>query len=316
MDGYVDFFSTYGARLNFLTSRSGNVYTTRSGNKLKLNTGAAHLQKRFSISKSPDGQVGTSYKLLSSVLAIQRNNANALTPSSVTFSAIKTNGNVTTDFSGYFKIETSNDGILYNTVYVSQKAETTKSYSPVDPSIKSIRCSISDSQTGENTLDTISVVVIADADEIQSDVENIRQATQTLNTKYGEVSTGIDGLRVSLGQTQSDLVGLTNGSLLYQTPYTWSDDHQTAYFSAVVYQAGNDITDTMPSAWFSWYIRTEDGERLLEHGKTCTVNKSQLGYGGTVIGRLVTYSNEYLTTRSGKYLTTRSGYKFKTYTSQ
>lgn len=316
MDGYVDFFSTYGARLNFLTSRSGNVYTTRSGKKLKLNTGAAHLQKRFSISKSPDGQVGTSYKLLASVLAIQRNNANVLTPSSVTFSAIKTNGNVTTDFNGYFKIETSNDGILYNTVYVSQKAETTKSYSPVDPSIKSIRCLISDSQTGENTLDTISVVVIADADEIQSDVENIRQKTQTLNTKYGEVSTGIDGLRVSLGQTQSDLVGLTNGSLLYQTPYTWSDDHQTAYFSAVVYQAGNDITDTMPSAWFSWYIRTEDGERLLEHGKTCIVNKSQLGYGGTVIGRLVTYSNKYLTTRSGKYLATRSGYKLKTYTSQ
>lgn len=313
MDGYVDFFSTYGAQVNFLTSRSGNIYTTKGGKKLKLPTGAAHLQKRFSISKSPDGQVGTSYKLLSSVLAIQRSSTNELNPSSVTFSAIKTNGNITTDYSGYFKIEISTNGVSYNTVYISSNAQTNTAYYPQNPSIKSIRCTLSDAKENGNILDMASVVVIADADGMQIELATAKAGVQNLTSRMGSVESGINGLSVDLTNTNTALAGVTDGSLLFQTHYTWSNDNQTANFQAVVYKAGENVTNDYPSDWFKWFLRTETGDNCIQIGKTTSVDKSSLGYGGTIVGRFTTYNTKKLVTRNNYNLLTRSGKQFTVY---
>ena len=164
-------------------------------------------------------------------------------------------------------------------------------------------------------LDIQTVTVIADADEMQADIAAAQESIQTITTEVGEVKTGISGLQVDLSKTQTQLSGLSDGSLLFQTPFTWSNNKQTANFNAVVYKAGEDVTSQYPERWFEWFLRTEDGESRIANEKTCVVQKSELGYGGTVVGRFTTYDTRYLTTRSGKNLTTRSGNKFTTFVS-
>lgn len=307
MDGYVDFYATYGAVVRYLTTRSGNQFLTRSGAKLKLPSGAAHLSKRFSISKSPDGAVGTSYDVHASVLAITRDANDHLSPSSVTFSAVRNSGIETADYSGYFVIEETTDNETYAVKYTSSTAESSKTYIPSSSAVRNIRCTLYNSVPNGNVLDIQNVVIIADADGMQTDIATAKQSIQTLSTRVGTVETGIDGLRVDLSATQTELHGVSDGSLLFQTPFSWSEDRQTASFRAVVYRVGQDVTEGYPAKWFKWLLRTEDGEDIFAIGKTATVRKSQLGYGGTVIGQFSTYDIAYLTTRSGNKFTTRSG---------
>lgn len=316
MDGYVDFSATYGAVIRFLVSRSGNQYTTRSGKKLKLPSGAAHMTKRFSISKAPDGQVGTSYSLMASAQTMTRSNTNTLSPQSVTFSAIKTSGNTTEDYQGYYKIEETSNWSSYTEKYSSSSSELSKLYTPSSGTIKGIRCTLYDNRpslSSAQVLDVMTVTVIADADGMQTEVAAATQGISTLNTKYGEVKSGVDGLTVNLAETNTQLHGLTDKTLLYQTPYTWSNNGATANLRSVVYKAGVDVTNDYPSTWFNWFLRTEEGEQRIQIGKNCSVSKSSLGYGGTVVGRFTTYDSKYLTTRSGKYLLTRGGNNFVTY---
>ena len=316
MDGYVDFSATYGAVVRFLVSRSGNQYTTRSGKKLKLPSGAAHMTKRFSISKAPDGQVGTSYSLMASAQTMTRSNTNTLSPQSVTFSAIKTSGNTTEDYQGYYKIEETSNWSSYTEKYSSSSSELSKLYTPSSGTIKGIRCTLYDNKpslSSAQVLDVMTVTVIADADGMQTEIAAATEGVSDLNTKYGQVQSGIEGLTVDLGETNERLYGLTDKTLLYQTPYTWSNNGATANFRSVVYKAGVDVTNDYPSTWFNWFLRTEEGEQRIQIGKNCSVSKSSLGYGGTVVGRFTTYDSKYLTTRSGKYLLTRGGNNFVTY---
>lgn len=285
-DGYVDFFATYGSQVRYLTSRSGLYYTTRSGKRLKLRSGAAHLSKRFSISKSPDGRVGVSYSVLSNVLAITRDATNVLIPNSITFTAIANNGTITESYNGYFKIEETTNNTTYTTKYTSQSPESTKTYTPSSPSVRQIRCTLMDD--ANHTLDMQSVAVIADADGMQVDIAQAKTSIQTLNTKMGTVETGIDGLQVALQETQTEIHGVSDGILVFQTPYQWTQDGQTANFRAVVYRHGVDSTADFDASQFEWFIKTENGQQKIGDGKTCSVSKSSVGYGATVVGRFTT----------------------------
>lgn len=284
MDGYVDFEATYGSQVRYLTSRSGLYYTTRSGKRLKLRSGAAHLSKRFSISKSPDGRVGTSYSILASVLSITRDANDDLHPAGITFSAITNSGTQTEDYDGYFQIEESADGTAYTTKYTSDHAENSYYYVPTTAALRQIRCTLQD-ENG-HVLDTQSVAVIADADEMQTEIAVAKQSIQTLNTKMGTVESGINGLRVDLAATQTEIHGVSDGILVFQTPYQWSGN--VANFRAVVYKHGVDSTADFAASQFEWFLKTENGETKIATGKTCSVNKSSIGYGATVIGRFTT----------------------------
>ena len=285
-DGYVDFEATYGSQVRYLTSRSGLYYTTRSGKRLKIRSGAAHLSKRFSISKSPDGRVGVSYSILANVLAITRDATNVLIPNNITFTAIANNGTITESYQGYLKIEETTDNRTYSTTYTSASPESVKTYTPTSTSVKQIRCTLMDD--ANHTLDMQSVAVIADADGMQVDIAQAKQSIQTLNTKMGTVETGIDGLRVDLEQTQTEIHGVSDGILVFQTPYQWTANGATANFRAVVYRHGVDATSDFSDSQFEWFIKTEDGESKIGTGKTCAVSKSSVGYGATVIGRFTT----------------------------
>lgn len=285
-DGYVDFEATYGSQVRYLTSRSGLYYTTRSGKRLKIRSGAAHLSKRFSISKSPDGRVGVSYSILANVLTITRDATNVLIPNSITFTAISNNGTITESYHGYLKIEESTDNSTYTTIYTSESPESTKTYTPTSTSVRQIRCTLMDD--ANHALDMQSVAVIADADGMQVDIAQAKQSIQTLNTKMGTVETGIDGLRVDLAETQTEIHGVSDGILVFQTPYQWTANGATANFRAVVYKHGVDSTSDFTDSQFEWFIKTENGESKIGTGKTCSVSKSSVGYGATVIGRFTT----------------------------
>lgn len=98
-----------------------------------------------------------------------------------------------------------------------------------------------------------------------------------------------------------------------ETPFVWSGN--TANFEAIIYKNGDDVTSDYPAAWFEWTLRTENGESRIATGKTCSVTRSALGYGGTVTCKFTTYENRSaaLTTRSLKALNTRSGLTLTTY---
>jgi hypothetical protein len=96
-------------------------------------------------------------------------------------------------------------------------------------------------------------------------------------------------------------------SLVLQTPFTWSANLQTAQFRAIIYKGESEVTDDFDDFQFQWFLRTESSSDLIGTGKTVSVNKSDLGFGGTVVCRFTTYELKHLTTRSGKNLLTRGG---------
>lgn len=296
-DGYVDFDTAYGVGSAYLTTPDGERYTTRSGNELLVPI-AAHVHKRFSISKALDGRVGVSYRLQTSASVIKRDLEDKLNPSDVTFSAIYSDGTGLYPYTnGKYRIEISQDGDEWDIDYTSKQAEASTTYTPANTT-RFIRCTLlSDTNL---LLDTISVIIITDADALAT-------AMHDIHTDITKINTGIEGIEGHLQTTDTMITGVANGALLYQTPFTWSNDKQTANFRAVVYKSGQDATAEFPDRWFSWWLRTEEGEEKIQDGKTFSVSKSQLGFGGTVVGRFNTYETKNLTTRNGNPLTTRSG---------
>ena len=196
-DGWVDIDALYGTGDMYLTDMDGNKLTTRDGKYLVIRTGGAHIKKRFSISKAPDGKIGVSYSLKCSTLAIRKEQNGTFLPSSVVFTAQYNDGTSLLSYAGRFKIEES-----------------------------------------------------------------------------------------------------TNG---------------TVTLTATVYKKGEDVTKTFNSRWFTWYAKSESGEKYVGYGYSVTVNKNSVGFGSTYIGRFTTYDTKYLTTRSGAYLTTRTGNRLTTW---
>lgn len=71
-NGYVDIDALYGTGDRYLTTRKGLRLTTRAGKYILVQSGGAHIRKRFSISKAKDGKIGLSYDLHSSTLAVRK----------------------------------------------------------------------------------------------------------------------------------------------------------------------------------------------------------------------------------------------------
>lgn len=100
-----------------------------------------------------------------------------------------------------------------------------------------------------------------------------------------------------------------------ETPFSWVANGTRAEFEAIIYKGEENVTDYYPEAWFEWYLRNEDGENRIAIGKTCSVAKSNLGYGSTITCIFTTQENRNarLLVRSGAKLMTRSGLDLTTY---
>lgn len=310
-DGWVDIDALYGTGDMYLADRKGNKLTTRDGKYLVVRTGGAHIKKRFSISKAPDGKIGVSYTLQCSTLAIRKEQNGTLLPSSVVFTAKYNDGTTLISYAGRFKIEESTDGTTFVQKYMSASDEIMKSYVPSSGSVKAIRCTLYASGGG-NELDSQNVIVLADAEGLAEDIGEIQEGMQTIRTDVTNIQTGMEGIKADISSMQTDITGVTDGNLLFNVQYN-DNGNNTVTLTAKVYKAGKDVTSTFNNRWFTWWAKSETGEKYIGYGYGITVKKSDVGFGSTYIGRFITYETRYLTTRSGAYLTTRSGNRLTTW---
>lgn len=311
-DGYVDIDALYGTGERYLTTRKGLRITTRAGKYILVQSGGAHIRKRFSISKAKDGKIGLSYDLHCSTLAIRKQkDGKTLMPASITFSSTQNDNGLVRSYSGRYRIQETEDGTTYTNKYVSADDEIQKIYTPSSTSVKAIRCTLL--SAGGAELDTQTVIVIADAEGLAEDIkkaqdaaDEAKEAIVTTNQNVTNIETSMAGLRAELSETTTDLHGLTDNTLLYNVKYHDNEDGTTT-LNAVIYKNGTDVTKTYPDRWFTWYRKTESGETYLGYGYSITVNNSDYEFGGVCVGTFATYDTLNLTTRSGKQLTTRSG---------
>ena len=312
-DGYVDFQCAYGHDHMYLTTRSGAYLQTRSGNNLTMPSGSATITKRFSISKAPDGKIGTSYDIQCST-SILRKDTSGFIPAYVTFSAMYNDGVDMRNYSGRYKIEESTDGTNYVQTYMSSAAEASKTYYPTSETVTAIRCTLYDA-TGNQKLDMQTVTTLIDAQGIMGDFADLQAAVQQTEQTVTTYTQAVDQLAVQFEHLESTVVGYSDGRLLYQTPYTDNGDG-TVTVRAKVYKDGVDATTEFPARCFTWKLKTEAGTIEAPngyYGYSTIVPKNLMGFGGVVIGRFATYTEAYLTTRSGAYLCTRSGNRLTDY---
>lgn len=312
-NGYVDIDALYGTGDRYLTTRKGLRLTTRAGKYILVQSGGAHIRKRFSISKAKDGKIGLSYDLHSSTLAVRkRKDGKTLIPASITFSATQNDNGLVRSYSGRYSIQETKDGTTYTLKYVSTSDEIQKIYTPSSANIKAVRCTLL-SAGGVSELDTQTVIILADAEGLTDDIkkaqgtaDQAKEAIVVTNQNVANIETSMEGFRTELSETTTDLHGLTDNTLLYNVKYHDNSDGTTT-MNAVVYKNGTDVTKAYPARWFIWSRKTESGETYLGYGYSITVNNSDYEFGGVCVGTFATYDTLNLTTRSGKQLTTRSG---------
>nr|DAT65639.1 MAG TPA: Minor structural protein [Caudoviricetes sp.] len=312
-NGYVDIDALYGTGDRYLTTRKGLRLTTRAGKYILVQSGGAHIRKRFSISKAKDGKIGLSYDLHSSTLAVRKQkDGKTLIPASITFSATQNDNGLVRSYSGRYSIQETEDGTNYTLKYVSVADEIQKIYTPSSVNVKAVRCTLL-SAGGVSELDTQTVIILADAEGLTDDIkkaqgtaDQAKEAIVVTNQNVANIETSMEGFRTELSETTTDLHGLTDNTLLYNVKYHDNNDGTTT-LNAVVYKNGTDVTKTYPDRWFTWSRKTESGENYIGYGYSITVNNSDYEFGGVCVGTFATYDTLNLTTRSGKQLTTRSG---------
>ena len=312
-NGYVDIDALYGTGDRYLTTKKGLRFTTRAGKYILVQSGGAHIRKRFSVSKAKDGKIGLSYDLHSSTLAVRKQkDGKTLIPASITFSATQNDNGLVRSYSGRYSIQETEDMISYTPKYVSTADELQKIYTPSGANIKAVRCTLL-SAGGVSELDTQTVIILADAEGLTDDIkkaqgtaDQAKEAIVVTNQNVAHVESSIAGFRAELTETTTDLHGLTDNTLLYNVRYQDNNDGTTT-LNAAVYKKGADVTKTYPARWYTWNKKTESGETYLGYGYNITVSNSDYEFGGVCVGVFVTCDTLNLTTRSGKQLTTRSG---------
>ena len=293
-NGYVDIDALYGTGDRYLTTRKGLRLTTRAGKYILVQSGGAHIRKRFSISKAKDGKIGLSYDLHSSTLAVRKQkDGKTLIPASITFSATQNDNGLVRSYSGRYSIQETEDGTTYTLKYVSTSDEIQKIYTPSSVNVKAVRCTLL-SAGGVSELDTQTVIIIADAEGLTDDIkkaqgtaDKAKEAIVTTNQNVANIETSMEGFRTELSETTTDLHGLTDNTLLYNVKYHDNGDDTTT-LNAVVYKNGTDVTKTYPARWFIWSRKTESGETYLGYGYSITVNNSDYEFGGVCVGTFAT----------------------------
>lgn len=298
-NGYVDISGLYGLEGKVLLV--GGKGLVVGGKTLVVKSMGSWITKRFSISKAKDGKIGLSYDLrVSSQVIRKQKDGKTLVPESVTFSAFKNDNGIISSYSGIFQIEESKDnGKTYVLKYGSSSAEIMKIYAPSGADVNMIRCTLYDT-SGVQNLDTQTVMLLADAEGLADDIkaaqntaDQAKAAIVTTNQKVANIETSVDGLKMNLSETTTDLHGLVGNSLLYNVRYHDNEDGTTTV-TAVVYQNGSEVTKNYPAAWFSWRKKTESGESFLGYGYSIKVKNEDYMFGGVVIGRFTTYKTAAL----------------------
>lgn len=140
------------------------------------------VTKTFTIAKSKQGLTGSQgedgrvYMLQTDAQVITQGQDDSFTPDPITFYAYYRDGQTAenTPYAGRFVIQETTDGTSYTTIYTSQHDETSRMYSPTNPNVKNVRCTLYASGGTENALDMQGVAIVRDIDNLtQEEVFNI-----------------------------------------------------------------------------------------------------------------------------------------------
>lgn len=127
----------------------------------------------WSLTQGADGRV---YMLQTDAQVITQGQDDSFTPDPITFYAYYRDGQTAenTPYAGRFVIQETTDGTSYTTIYTSQHDETSRMYSPTNPNVKNVRCTLYASGGTKNALDMQGVAIVRDIDNLtQEEVFNI-----------------------------------------------------------------------------------------------------------------------------------------------
>lgn len=128
---------------------------------------------KWSLTQGADGRV---YMLQTDAQVITQGQDDSFTPDPITFYAYYRDGQTAenTPYAGRFVIQETTDGTSYTTIYTSQHDETSRMYSPTNPNVKNVRCTLYASGGTEKALDMQGVAIVRDIDNLtQEEVFNI-----------------------------------------------------------------------------------------------------------------------------------------------
>ena len=140
------------------------------------------VTKTFTIAKSKQGLTGSQgedgrvYMLQTDAQVITQGQDDSFTPDPITFYAYYRDGQTAenTPYAGRFVIQETTDGTSYTTIYTSQHDETSRMYSPTNPNVKNVRCTLYAAGGTTNALDMQGVAIVRDVDNLtQQEIFNI-----------------------------------------------------------------------------------------------------------------------------------------------
>lgn len=147
--------------------------------------------KNFTWTKTNEGESGRVYKLSPSSMIIKKGADNTLLPSSITFKSTVMIKGEPTDYNGYFLISESTDGVTYSNEYLSSKIENKVIYTPSSIDVKIIKCILSNANDFTSMLDTQSVIVLTDVDNIEPTLSEIRKDISGVSEKVDAANKSI-----------------------------------------------------------------------------------------------------------------------------
>lgn len=217
----------------------------------------------WSLTQGADGRV---YMLQTDAQVITQGQDNSFTPEQITFYAYYRDGQTAenTPYAGRFVIQETTDGTSYTTIYTSQHDETSRMYSPTNPNVKNVRCTLYASGGTEKALDMQGVAIVRDIDNLtQEEVFNIltnNGASQGIYMQDGKLYVNASYLKTGIisdgeGKSSWDLV---NGQFKTEDgEFTGKIKGSEITGSEITFTNQNGAVLNVGSLGFS--IRKEDG---------------------------------------------------------
>lgn len=155
-----------------------------------------------------DGANARLYMLEPSTLVIKKSSDNRLSPASVTFSSYYRDGAGTerTAYAGRFIIAESTDGKSFTTKYTSSANEAAKTYTPSAAS-KALKCTLYAGGGTTRTLDTQTVVILTDIDNLEISGRNLLKGSGASSELTGTGAANTVGCQYELTVPSSLIQG-------------------------------------------------------------------------------------------------------------
>lgn len=192
--------------LNIVKNATLGTESTLTGNiVLTFSINGKTLVKNFTWTKSKDGGLSYIYSIEPSSYVINKTYDGTLSPASITFNAYyQKDGSDRIPYNGLFTIEESTTGSDFKSTYLSSKNESSLTYTPTSNNIKSVRCTLSQTDKVSVVLDRQTVIVLSD--------DKMKDALTTVTTRVNGVSSKVDGIdkKITNKVWQTDITTAVN----------------------------------------------------------------------------------------------------------